>query len=134
MITMLLVGALLQGAPSVPIRSLDKGTQTFVDVAKTVTARTPEEWAAVWKTHAPGRPLPEVDFNREMVVGVFLGSRNSAGYAVEIVSAENQQGALVVRYRETSPGRGAITAQIITSPYHFVAVPKQSGTVRFEKE
>jgi hypothetical protein len=98
-----------------------------------VTARTAGEWDAVWKRHAPGRPQPQVDFSREMVVGVFAGSRNSAGYSVDIVSAQDQQGTLVVRYREVVPARGAVTAQIITSPYQLVAVPRHDGTVRFEK-
>lgn len=132
MLQLLMVGMMLQGAP-LPIRSLDKATQSFVDTPKQVTARTPEEWAAIWNRHAPGRPMPAVDFSRDMVVGVFLGSRNSAGYSVEIVGVEKEGNGVVVRYRETAPGRTAITAQIITSPVHLVAIPKQDGTVRFEK-
>jgi hypothetical protein len=133
-IGLLLAAALLQGGTATPsFRSLEKGTQSFVDSPVQVTARTPGEWDAVWKRHAPGRPAPQVDFSREMVVGVFAGSRNSAGYSVEIVSAEDQQGTLVVRYREAVPARGAVTAQIITSPYQLVAVPKHAGAVRFEK-
>ena len=116
-----------------PFRSLEKGTQSFVDQAVQVAARTVAEWDKVWKQHAPGRPQPQVDFSREMVVGVFAGTRNSAGYSVDIVSAEDQQGTLVVLYREAVPARGAVTAQIVTSPYQLVAVPKHDGAVRFEK-
>jgi hypothetical protein len=68
-----------------------------------------------------------------MVVGVFAGSRNTAGYSIQIVGAEEQGGALVVRYTETAPAPTAVLAQVITSPYHLVAVPKFAGTVRFEK-
>src|ERR1700759_4105556 len=115
MLQLLMVGMMLQGAPPLPIRSLDKATQSFVDTAKQVTARTPEEWAAIWKQHAPSREMPAIDFSRDMGVGVFLGSRNSAGYSVEIVGVEKERNGVVVRYRETAPGRTAITAQIITS-------------------
>ncbi|HEX4346381.1 MAG TPA: protease complex subunit PrcB family protein, partial [Vicinamibacterales bacterium] len=87
----------------------------------------------IWKQHAPALPAPDVDFSREMVVGVFLGSRNSAGYSVEIVSVEKDAGGLVVRYRESAPGRRTLSEQIITSPSHLVAVPKTDGAVRFEK-
>ena len=73
------------------------------------------------------------DFTREMVVGVFLGSRPTAGYGVEIVRAREEAGALVVQYREGSPSRDAMTAQVITMPYHLVAVPRDEGEVRFEK-
>jgi len=74
-----------------------------------------------------------------MVVGIFVGSRSSAGYSVEVVGVEKQAagpggpGAIIVRYKETVPGRAAVTAQIVTSPYHLVAVPKRDGAVRFEK-
>jgi PrcB C-terminal len=130
------LAGLLQGSPSAPLRSLEKGSQSFVDDMKQVTARTADEWNAVWKQHAPGRPAPEVDFSREMVVGIFVGSRNSAGYAVEIVGVEKLTAGpagIIVRYKETVPGRAAVTAQIVTSPYHLVAVPRQDGLVKFEK-
>jgi hypothetical protein len=134
MLGWMLAAAFLQGAPALPLRSIEKGSQSFVDTTKQVTARTADEWKAVWKQHNPARPAPEVDFSRDMVVGIFLGSRNSAGFSVEIVGVEKEaSGGLVVHYKETVPGRGAVTAQIITSPYHLVAVPKQDGPVRFEK-
>jgi hypothetical protein len=68
-----------------------------------------------------------------MIVAVFLGSRNTAGYSVEIVSAQPRADALIVRYRQREPGRDAITAQIITMPYHIVAVPRTTGEVKFER-
>ena len=68
-----------------------------------------------------------------MVVGVFLGSRPTAGYTLEIVSANESNGTLVVRYREAVPSRGTMTAQMLTSPYHLVTVPFFPGGVKFEK-
>ena len=132
MIVVLMIAALLQGSSAEP-RTLEKGTQSYIDNARQVTARTAAEWQAIWHQHSPNRPLPEVDFDQEMVLGVFLGSRNSAGYSADIVSVEPQPDALVVRYREVKPARAAVTAQIVTSPYHLVAVPKYAGQVRFEK-
>jgi len=135
MIGALLLAAFVQGAQasSIPLRSLERGSQSFIDVARQVTAHTTEEWTTIWKQHAPNRAMPAVDFTREMVVGVFVGSRSTAGYSVEIVGVEERQGSVVVRYRETAPGRSAVTAQVVTSPYHLVAVPKREGPVRFEK-
>ena len=116
------------------IRTIDKGVNSNVDAARQAVARTETEWSALWKAHDPNRPMPKVDVSKEMVVAVFLGSRPTAGFAVEIASAEVRNGALVVRYRETKPAPGTITAQILTSPYHIAAVPKHDGDVRFEKE
>jgi hypothetical protein len=122
-----------QGSVAVTMRSIDKGVESNIDSARQATARTPAEWAALWKAHAAGRPLPAVDFSREMVIGVFMGSRPTAGYAVEIVGAQLRSGTLTVTYRETTPPSGALTAQVLVAPYHLAAVPKHAGAVAFEK-
>jgi hypothetical protein len=139
MILTLMFAAFLQTAAppgdgkAISMKIIDKGSQSNVEEPRQVTVRTAEELAKLWRAHAPDRPLPTVDFSRDMIVGVFLGSRPTAGYNVEIVSAREEQGALVVRYRAAQPPRNAITAQILTMPYQLVAVPRHVGDVRFEK-
>jgi hypothetical protein len=118
---------------AISLRTIDKGAQSNVDAAKQAVARTQTEWTALWKSHDYDRPAPKVDFAKETVVAVFMGSRPTAGFAIEIVGAALRDGALVVTYRETLPPSGALTAQIITSPYHMAAVPKHAGAVKFEK-
>jgi hypothetical protein len=128
----ILLALALQGVP--PLRVLEKGDQSNVDDAMQVTARTTAEWNTLWRRHSPDRDQPRVDFAREMVVGVFLGSRPTAGFGVEILSALVEQGVLVVRFREAQPPGGRILAQVIASPYHLVAVPRHSGDVKFETQ
>jgi hypothetical protein len=115
------------------LRTIEKGAQSNIDSARQAVARTPTEWAALWKAHDFNRPAPNVDFNREMAAAVFMGSRPTGGFSVEIVSATEQDGAFVVGYRESSPRADAITVQILTAPYHIVAVPRHAGVVRFVK-
>lgn len=119
--------------PADTMRTLDKGDQSNMDDARQAVAKTDAEWAALWQQHSPDRPRPKVDFSKEMVVGVFLGSRPTAGWVLEIVSAAPEGAVFVVRYREQMPPAGAVTAQVITSYYHLVAVPKFAGAVKFEK-
>jgi hypothetical protein len=116
-----------------PARSIDKGSRSEMTAARQVAVSDHEAWAALWREHAPTRPLPDVDFSRETVAGVFLGTRPSSGFAVEIVGSRQDGGQTVVEYREKVPSRGDITAQVLVSPYHLVAFPKQAGTVTFEK-
>src|SRR5215472_16049113 len=126
-----LLAAILQA--SVPIRSLDKGISSQVDVARQAAVRSDAEWNTLWSQHAAGdRARPAVDFNKEMVLAIFLGTRPTAGYSVEIVGAREEGGALVVSYRESRPPTGIVTAQVLTSPYHLVAVPKH-GDVKWER-
>ncbi len=131
----LVVAALLQtgGMLAQPMTTIAKGTDSAVESPRQVTARTQAEWTALWREHARERPLPDVDFTRDMVVGVFLGTRPTAGFGVEIVGTRQDHGSLVVEYRETRPGRDRMTAQIITAPYHLVAIPRYTGAVTFQQ-
>ncbi|PYR25758.1 MAG: hypothetical protein DMF92_19925 [Acidobacteria bacterium] len=126
--------ALLQGpAPAIPMKTIDAGMQSQIEEPRQVTARSAEEWAKVWRQHSWDREPPAVDFAHDMVVGVFLGGRPTAGFGVQLVGTREDRGALVVQYRETRPPAGSITAQIITSPYQLVTLPKRAGDIRFEK-
>jgi len=125
-----LLAAILQA--SVPIRSIDKGISSQIDIARQAAVRSDAEWNMLWSQHAGDRARPAVDFNKEMVLAVFLGTRSTAGFSVEIVSAREEGGALVVSYRESRPPSGSVTAQVLTSPYHLVAVPKH-GDVKWER-
>ena len=128
----LMFAAFLQAvAPT--MTTIDRGQTTWIDSPRQVVARTPEEWAKLWKAHAPDRQLPAVDFSKDMVVAVFLGSRPTAGYGVEIVGTKEVDGALVIQYRQKQPPAGAITAQVITTPYVIVTMPQRAGDVKFEK-
>jgi protease stability complex PrcB-like protein len=126
--------ALWQGPTSgIPMKPLDVGMESQIEEPHQLTARSAEEWAKLWREHAGERARPSVDFARDMVVGVFLGSRPTAGFGVQIVSARVDRGALVVQYRETRPPSGSLTAQVLTSPYQLVTLPKRAGDIRFEK-
>jgi hypothetical protein len=133
--TALVVAALLQtgGMPAQPMTTIAKGVDSAVESPRQVTARTPAEWAALWQEHSRERPQPDVDLTRDMVVAVFMGTQPTAGFGIEIVGTRQDHGSLVVEYRETRPGREMMTAQIITTPYHLVAIPRFAGVVTFEK-
>jgi hypothetical protein len=129
----LIVGLAVLQAVVPPVRSLDRGTRSDIVVARQVTIRDQDAWAALWQEHAAARPRPAVDFSSEMVVGVFLGTRPTAGYGTEIVGYRGADSDIVIQYRESGPPRGAITAQVLTSPFHLVVVLRRTGTVTFEK-
>lgn len=115
------------------MQTIEQGVQSQVDRARQVAVRTEAEWMELWRAHAPDRPAPAVDFSRQMVLGVFMGSRPSAGYSVAITNVHPENNTLVVDYHELRPEQGAITAQVVTSPFQIVAVPTFAGDVKFNK-
>ena len=120
---------ILQTTP--PMRTIARGDQSGVETERHAVARTDAESTALWRQHAPAGPAPPVDFSKETVVGVFLGSRSTAGYGRD-------------RQRRDRPGHAprplspACATQrdhreIITTPFHIIAVPKTSAEVKFER-
>ncbi len=116
-----------------PLRVIDAGPVSRVDEARVITARSQDDWAAAWRAHAPATPVPGLDWSKEMAVGVFAGSKPTGGYRVEIVGYRVEGARIVVGYREIAPPRDAISAQVLTSPYAIVAIPRQPGDVAFER-
>lgn len=108
-----------------------KGDVSGQQIAKQVTVRTAADWKALWKDHGPAEKMPAVDFTKNMVVGIFLGSKPSTGHEVEIVGVRTQEKDLIMEYVQKQPARGTLAAQILTEPYHLVSVPRHAGTVRF---
>jgi len=135
-LSVMVLSAFLQ-ASLPPVRSLDKGAMSGVDTARQVSVRTADQWEALWREHGSPRQRPAVDFSKELVVAVFMGTRSTAGFATEIVGYRSAGPGLkdvIVEYRETVPSRDSITAQILTAPHHIAVIPKQAGTVTFEKQ
>jgi hypothetical protein len=118
-------------AANVSFTTIAKGDASDQETARQATARTLADWQALWKAHSPNEKLPVVDFATKMVVGVFLGTKPSNGYEVEITGVRTDADALVVEYVQRQPKRGAMTAQILTQPYHLIAVPRHADPVKF---
>jgi hypothetical protein len=118
---------------SIQMQTLNADMMSGIDRAEQVVARTDAEWQALWRRHAPGRPAPAVDFSKHMVIGVFLGSRSSGGYQVQITNVRSEGDTMIVQWSESRPGPGQVAAQVMTAPSHLVTVPRHSGAVKFEK-
>lgn len=120
-------------ADTVSFKAIDRGLQSHIESPREVVVRTPAEWIALWKEHAPDRPRPKADFARSTVVGVFLGSRPTGGHGVEITAIAREGATLTVTYREQQPRPDAMVTQVITMPYHLVSIPRFEGAVRFTR-
>ena len=110
-----------------------QGTMSNIEEPRQVVVRTAAEWQALWKEHDPEGAAPAVDFAQSIVVGIFLGSRPTAGFAVEITTVRMEATRTVVEYLERSPPRDAFVAQVLTSPFHVVRLTRTAGSVEFRR-
>jgi len=129
----LMLALALQAAAPIAVQTLATDSMSQIEEPQQAVARTPAEWAQLWRKHAGDKTPPKVDFGSQMVVAVFLGSRSSAGYAVEILGTQQAGGVLTIEWRERRPDPGDVVAQVMTSPSHLAAIPKFAGEVRFKK-
>lgn len=125
------IAALSLQAAGLPVRTLDRGSQSGIEAPRQVVVTSADAFAALWREHSM-KPAPPVDFTRESVVAVFLGVRQTAGFSVDIVSVTREATGTVVAYRERAPSSDAVTAQVLTFPYVVAAVEGLTPPVRFE--
>lgn len=69
-------------------------------------------------------PVPRVDFQRETVVAIFLGTKSTGGYSVSVQQVSEENGELYLDVVQGSPAPGAITTQALTSPWVIVRVQR----------
>lgn len=69
-------------------------------------------------------PLPSVDLGRETLVAVFLGTKPTGGYGLDVESVTVEGGDLYVDVVEMTPPADAITTQALTNPWLILRVPR----------
>jgi PrcB C-terminal len=133
-VAMVVAGA-ATGWAAPEVRTLAKGALCRVTRPGERVISTADGWQKLWDEHTrnanPKPLLPAVDFSKEMVLAVFMGQRPTTGYAIDVTGVTPGDKAVVVSVRRTSPPPGAITGQIITSPFVFVAAPRSDRPVKF---
>jgi hypothetical protein len=116
------------------IEQIVSDNHSMVEELRTAVAWKPGEWASLWRSHAGMlKPAPAVDLTKRTVVAVFLGSRPTAGYTVEIVGTRQEGQTLIVEWREGRPKERMLLAQVLTSPAVIVSIPKFDGEIGFKK-
>jgi PrcB C-terminal len=121
------------------IATIEKGYRSGIRGPLQTVIRNQDEWNAFWKRHSSTATNPPpasiIDFNREMVVGIFLGEKSTGGYEVEIVRAERRDSSLYFYYQQKSPAAGAMVTQALTQPFHLVKVAKsQNPQIIFRRD
>lgn len=116
-------------------RILTQGNSGFDEPAELVIrdrAALESVWARVFN-QVQGNPPPAVDFAKETVILVALGTRTTGGHSVHVDAVIRGAGSAVVKYSAARPGDGCMTTQSLTSPVDVVRTARLEGTVRFDR-
>ncbi|MFD0862410.1 protease complex subunit PrcB family protein [Sungkyunkwania multivorans] len=84
-------------------------------------------------TRRPGYPLPNIDFDKEMVVILCMGQKNTGGYSIDIDSVEELEGTRRIWVRENGPGPNDMATMALTEPFCIVKMTATDKKIVFEK-
>ncbi len=79
-------------------------------------------WNRAYGTRLTLPPLPDVNFPQETVLAVFLETKPTGGYGLEVQDVILDGNDLYVDLLETQPAPGTITTQALTTPWLLVRV------------
>lgn len=129
---LLFAAAVVRGG-RIEFETIEKGSYSGIEEAGTYVFKKQSQWKKFWKKHASFMDMFNIDFKKDMVIGVFRGTQYTGGYGVTIESiTETKSGKILVRSETTDPPGWAITTQALTQPYHLVKMKKTSKKVKFE--
>jgi hypothetical protein len=116
---------------------IQQGTYSGKKDATAQVIATQQEWEQLWKQHTsvlvPQPPLPEVNFENEVVAAIFAGEKNTGGYAVKITNVSAEMDDVIVEYKLTEPQQNSFNIQVITQPFALLKIDKPKGTVKLVK-
>jgi protease stability complex PrcB-like protein len=112
--------------------TIARGDASWISEPRQIVARDAEAWTALWAAHAgPEGAPPAIDFATRVVAAAFAGEQPSAGHAIEIVAAVAGHNEVRLIVETRAPAAGSVSAQIMTSPFHIVSLPRTVGEIRW---
>lgn len=127
-------------ASDIPVHRFQDGApfanSSGYDTAETAIIRTTDAWQAAWRrVHGgmtPLPPVPAVDFSRNVVAIVAMGTQASGGHGVRIEAAQLTAGTVTVRATRTTPGARCGVTMALTQPVDVVRLGTTSANIVFD--
>jgi hypothetical protein len=90
-----------------------------------------ELWSEIHRTVEPVPERPEVDFSRQMLIVVAMGTRRSGGFDISVRDIRAIEDGLEVAVQESEPATGAMVGMSLTQPVEVVRVERTAREVVF---
>lgn len=125
--------------PAPVIRDFDvlAAGDSGVNAAQNVVIRNAAELSALWAVYSsnriPAPPVPEVDFSRKMVVGVFLGQQPNGCASVGMNHVRDEGARLTVSYAPPT-AQTTICPAVIRTPSVLAVIDRSDAPVDFVPE
>lgn len=84
------------------------------------------------ENRSPKLLAPNIDFNEEIIVALFMGEKNYGGFKISVEKIEEEAKKVIVYVKETAPS-GKYATMVITQPYCIFKMKQTSKEIVFEK-
>lgn len=112
-------------------QTLKQGVMSGINKKEEHLVTEGKQWGNLWgRIHSNETPvpnMPSVNFSINQVLAVFMGSKNTGGYGIEIKQVVDTGKQIVAVVTEITPPEGSITTQAITQPYHIIKIENPEG-------
>lgn len=108
---------------TLPINNLARGAYSNLQIERFQVIHDVATLEKLWQQAQISKPVPAIDFTQSSVVLVALGERPTGGYRIDVGQAVKTQAGIEISVTIRKPGDQCVVTQVVTMPYHFVAVP-----------
>lgn len=121
---------------SVKFTEIIRGNYSGIQDKTFVTVSSSDElknlWSKVFSSRSPVPEIPSIDFEQEMVIGLFMGTFSTGGYSVFVEEVTETPEELRVRYRFKTPERDEMVTMALSQPFQLLIIPRTSKNISFQ--
>ncbi|RFN58097.1 protease complex subunit PrcB family protein [Marixanthomonas ophiurae] len=121
---------------NIPFQVLVSSSQSNIEEPQRKIIKSQEElqtlFAEINKTRKPGIPIPEIDFDKEIVAFINFGQTSTGGYTVAVESIKETKDNIMIFVGGTSPNQGDNVTMVLTTPFTMIKLNKQILPIVFE--
>ena len=114
-----------KGVEAVEMRTVARGSYAVTEQRQAVLATSDSAYREQWQTLIGEGEPPAVDFEKDVVVFLMAGMRNTGGWSVVPASARMEGDTAIIDAKVQGPPPGSIATQAITYPYAVVALDRR---------
>ena len=119
----------------IPFEVIHGGTYSAVSGAKQVVVSNNEDYqklmSEVYANLDQMPRIPEVDFTKNDVAAVFMGTKSNGGFMINFDKVIKRTNDVTCSVYETLPGKNCVTTDVVTQPYEIIKIPKMNKKINF---
>jgi hypothetical protein len=125
-----------QRKSEIALNEISKGLYSGVEEKRQMVVNDSESfrklWEEVFSIYHPMADLPVIDFEKNTLIAVFMGTTSTGGYSVEVIHITESSKEIFVKLKYSSPAPDDFVTMALSQPYHMVIIPKTAKEVVFE--